>query len=111
MGGAPGDGYKKIKVRLIFDVKADGKRKGRLVACGDMTPEPKGAVYSSVATLRSLCIIIGIAELNGLKLMQGNIGNAYLKPYTKEKVYFIAGPEFGNKARHTFIFEKALYSL
>ena len=46
--------YSKIKVRLVFDVKASGKRKGRLVARGDLTPEPEEAVYSSVASLRSL---------------------------------------------------------
>ena len=39
-GGLPGKEYKKIKIRFVFDVKADGRRKGRLVACGDMTPEP-----------------------------------------------------------------------
>ena len=49
-----------------FDVKANGKQKGRLVACGNMTPEPEESVYSSVATLHSLCILIILAELNGL---------------------------------------------
>ena len=59
-----------------------------------MTPEPEESVYSSVASLRSLHIIIFLAELNQLELMQGDIGNAYLESYTQEKVYFIAGPEF-----------------
>ena len=95
----------------MFDKKADGKRKGRLVTCGDMTPEPEDPVYSSVATLRSLCIIIFLAKLKGLTLMQGDIGNAYLESYTQEKVYFIAGPEFGHKAGHSFIIDKALYGL
>ena len=95
----------------MFDVKADGKRKGRLVACGDMTPEPEEPVYSSVATLRSLRIIIFLTELNGLTLMQGDMRNAYFKSYTQEKVYFIAGPEFGHKAGHSFIIDKALYGL
>ena len=109
--GLPGHEYKKIKVRLVFNVKADGKRKGRLVAHGDMTPEPEEAVYSSVATLHSLRIIIFLAELNGLTLMQGDIGNTYLESYTQEKVYFIAGPIFGHKAGHSFIIDKALYGL
>ena len=43
--------------------------------------------------------------------MQGNIGNAYLEPYSQEKVYFIAGPEFGHLAGHTFIIDKVLYGL
>ena len=110
-GGLPGMEYKKIKIRFVFDVKADGRRKGRLVARGDMTPEPNEAVYSSVSTLCSLRIVIFLAELNGLNLMQGDVGNAYLESYTQEKVYFIAGPEFGHHAGTTFIIEKALYGL
>ena len=57
--GVPIDAaHHKINVRLVFDVKASGKRKGRLVARGDLTPEPDEAVYSSVASLRSLRTII-----------------------------------------------------
>ena len=74
-GGLPGKEYKKIKIRFVFDVKADGRRKGRLVVHGDMTPEPDKAVYSSAATLCSLRIVIFLAELNGLELMQGDVGN------------------------------------
>ena len=76
-----------------------------------MTPEPEESVYSSVTTLGSLHIIIFLAELNGLKLMQGDIGNAYLESYTQEKVYFTAGPEFRHLAGHNYIIDKALYVL
>ena len=76
-----------------------------------MTPEPDEAVYTSVATLRSLRIVIFLAELNGLNVMQGDVGNAYLESYTQEKVYFIAGAEFGYHAGTTYIIEKALYGL
>ena len=98
-------------MRFVFDVKADGKRNGRLVARGDMTLEPEEAVYSSVASLRSLRILVFLAQLNGLEIMQGDIGNAYLESYMQEKVYFIAGPEFGPLAGHTLIIDKALYGL
>ena len=40
-----------------------------------------------------------------------DIGNAYLEAQTKEKVNIIAGPEFGPKAGHLLIFNKALYGL
>ena len=109
--GLPGMEYKKIKIRFGFDVKPDGRRKGRLVARGDMTPEPDEAVYSSVATLCSLRIVIFLAELNGLNLMQRDVGNAYLESYTQEKVYFIAGAKFGHHAGTTFVIEKVLYRL
>ena len=107
----PGPEYKRIKVRLVFDVKADRKRKGRLLARGDMTPEPEESVYSSVASLRSLRIVIFLAELNQLELMQGDIVNAYLESHTQEKVYFVAGSEFRHLAGHTFIIDKALFGL
>ena len=92
-------------------MKADGKRKGQLVARGDMTLEPEELVYSSVATLQSLRIVAFLAELNGLVLMPGDIGNTYIESYTQEKVYFIAGPEFSHYAGHTFIINKTLYGL
>ena len=109
--GLPGPEYKMIKIRFVFVVKADGRRKGSLVARGDMTPEPDEVVYSSVTMLRSLRIVIFLAELNGPNLMQGDVGNAYLESYTQEKVYFIAGPEFCHHAGTSFVIEKALYGL
>ena len=110
--GAPMDAdHHKINVRLMFDVKPSGKQKGRLVARGDLTPEPDEAVYSLVASIHSLCTIILLSELNKLHLWQGNVGNAYLESYTQEKVYFIVGPEFVPIHGHTMKIIKALYGL
>ncbi len=52
-----------------------------------------------------------LAELNGLQTWATDVGNAYLEAKTKEKVYIIAGPEFGDKEGHTLVFNKALYGL
>ena len=38
----PPKGYHKIKVHLVFAVKFDGRHKARLVADGNLTPEPIG---------------------------------------------------------------------
>ncbi len=105
------DGYQCIPCRMVFDVKQSLKRKARFVARGDRTMPPKESVYSGVATLRSLRIITLLAELNGLELTGGDVGNAYLEAYTTEKVCFTAGPEFGPLAGHTLIIVKALYGL
>jgi Reverse transcriptase (RNA-dependent DNA polymerase) len=40
-----------------------------------------------------------------------NVSSAYLEAMTKEKVYIVAGPEFGDLADHTVIISKALYGL
>ena len=68
-------------------------------------------VYSGVASLRSLRIVCFLAELNGLEVTGGDIGNAYLEAYTKERVCFRAGPEFGELEGHLMIIDKALYGL
>eukprot|EP00977_Amphora_coffeiformis_P023320 scaffold13003_cov122-Amphora_coffeaeformis.AAC.1 len=96
---------------MVFDVKQTLKRKARLVAREDKTDPPKDSVYSGVASLQSLFIVTFLAELNGLHLTGGNIGNAYLEAYTKEKVCTIAGPEFGPLQGHMLIIDKALYGL
>ena len=104
-------GYQLIKLRIVFDVKQSLKWKARIVARGDMTDLPREAVYSGVASLRSLRIVCILVELNGLKLTGGDVGNTYLKAYTSEKVCARAGPEFGPLEGHLLVIEKALYSL
>jgi Reverse transcriptase (RNA-dependent DNA polymerase) len=52
-----------------------------------------------------------LAELNELETWSTDVGNAYLKSYTKEKVYIVAGLEFGERQGHTLIIMKALYGL
>ena len=95
--------HTQISVQFVFDAKEDGRCKARLVACGNFTPEPEEAIYSSVASLRSLRYVTFIAELNGHNLMQGDIGNAYLESYTQEKVCFTTGREFGPLAGQTLV--------
>ncbi|MEE4662268.1 MAG: reverse transcriptase domain-containing protein, partial [Halieaceae bacterium] len=105
------EGYKRIFVHLVFDVKHDGRHKARLVAAGNLTAEPVESVYSGVVSLRSLRLIAFLAELNQLELWGADIGNAYLKAKTKEKLYIIAGPEFGEREGHVLLIDKALYGL
>ena len=52
-----------------------------------------------------------LAELNHLELWATDIGNAYLEAFTSEKVYIIAGPEFGEREGHILVISKALYGL
>jgi len=92
-------------------VKHDLRHKARLVAGGHLTEAPFEGAYSGVVSLRSMRLALLIGEMNGLKVMVGDIGNAYLEAETKEKVYFIAGPEFGPLEGHTLVIVKALYGL
>ena len=104
-------GYKRINCHFIFDVKHDLRHKARFVAGGHQTDINKESNYSGVVSLRSMRICLLLGEINDLKTVVGDVGNAYLEAYTKEKVYFVAGPEFGPLAGHSLIIVKALYGL
>jgi Reverse transcriptase (RNA-dependent DNA polymerase) len=56
-----------------------------------------------------LALLLG--ELNGLKMMVGDVTSAYLMALTKELIFFKAGPEFGPRAGHLMIIKKSLYGL
>jgi len=105
------DGYKKIRVHLVFDVKHDGRHKVRCVADGHLTDIPLDSVYSGVVSLRGLRIMLFLAELNLLDVWATDIGNAYLEARTQEKLYIIAGLEFGARRGHILVIRKALYGL
>ena len=104
-------GYKKIRYHIVYAVKHDLRRKARLVADGNLTETPLTSVYSSVVSLRGLRLCLFLAEHNGLQAWSTDIGNAYLEAFTDEKVYVVAGDEFGDRAGHCLIVVKALYGL
>ncbi|MEL7079570.1 MAG: reverse transcriptase domain-containing protein, partial [Cyanobacteria bacterium J06582_2] len=107
----PPSGYKKIRLHFVFAVKHDLRHKARLVAGGHLTPGNNVDSFSGVVSLKSMRIAILIGEMNGLNSMVGDVGNAYLEAYTKERVYIVAGPEFGELEGHILIIVKALYGL
>jgi len=110
-GYTPSQDYKKIRVHFVYAVKHDGRHKARLVAGGHLTETPIDSVYSSVVSLRGIRILTFLSELNGCELWATDIGNAYLESYTQEKVYIVAGPEFGEREGRTLIITRALYGL
>ena len=88
-------GYRRIPYHIIFDVKVDGRHKARLVAGGHKTDPPKEDVYSGVVSLEAIRMGFLLAKMNNLMVCAGDIGNAFLYGKTREKVFVIAGPEFG----------------
>ena len=85
---------------MVYDIKHDLRRKARLVADGNLT-------HGDVS-LRGLRSTIFLVKLNQLDLSCTDIGNAYLEAYTDEKIYIIAGSEFGIREGHTLLIHKAL---
>ena len=107
-------GYQQIKCHLIFDIKMgeNFRRKARFVAGGHTTEVPDSIItYSSVVSRDSVRIALTIAGLNGLQVMACDIQNAYLTADCREKIWTVAGPEFGSEAGTIFLVKKALYGL
>jgi len=81
---------------MVFDIKiGDLTRKARFVAGGHMTDPPKDSTYSSVISRDSVRIAFLVAALNDIDVLAADVQNASLNALTKEKVYMIAGLEFG----------------
>ena len=104
-------GFQKITCHMVFDVKFDLTRKARYVAGGHLTEVPESMTYASVVSRDSVRILFTIAALNDLDIRMCDIGNAYLNAKTREKVYIIAGPEWGDKEGETVLIVRALYGL
>ena len=61
-GATDPSGYKKITVRLVFDVKHDLHHRAHLIAGRHLTED---SAYLGVVSLRSLRLVAWFAELNG----------------------------------------------
>jgi hypothetical protein len=105
-------GYKKIDCHMVFNIKLDLVCKARFVAGGHQTDPPKESVYSSVISRDSVRLAFLIAALNDLEILSADVQNVYLNAPTKEKIYTIAGPEFGQgKEGRPVMIIRALYGL
>ena len=77
-----------------------------------MADPPNEDIFSGVVSMETVRICFTLAKLNRLNVCAGDIGNAYFYGKTKEKVYVIAGPEFGEKLHgKRLLIDKALYGL
>ena len=107
----PPIGYTEITCHLIFDVKMDLTRKARYVAGGHLTDPPSSMTYASVVGRETVRIAFLLAALNDLKVLAGDIQNAYLNTFTKEKIYFRAGDEWKADKGKIIIITRALSRL
>jgi hypothetical protein len=66
----------------------------------------------TVVETPSTRILFVIAEANGQEVLVGDLSSAYLHAYTKEKVYFVCGPEWGPEREGCVaVVVKAVYGL
>ena len=105
-------GYIQIPYHLIFDVKFDLRHKCRLVAGGHRTPDvDPEQVYSGVVSIETIRLAFVLAAANQLDVCAADISTAFLYGKTREKVFVIAGPEFGEHCGKRMIIDKGLYGL
>ena len=103
--------YGYVPIHFVFDVKYDLRRKARLVAGGNVTAPPTEDIYSGVVSIENVRIALLLADANKLEVVAADVGNAYLYGTTNEKVFSIAGPEFGKYQGKKLVIRKALYGL
>ena len=105
-------GYQQIRCHMVFDIKMEGLvRKARFVAGGHTTDAPKSLTYASVVTRESVRLAFLVAALNDLNILAADVSNAYLNADCREKIFFVAGEEFGSLKGKVLIIKKALYGL
>ena len=110
------EGFQSARPRMIFDVKQNLWKKGRLVIGGHMVDSSGYDVYASVMNQHQSRIIEVIAKANDLEILVGDIGNAYLYAHTREKIFTKCDCSFlkagiSTRDKILAIVEKALYGL
>ena len=89
----------------------DLTRKAKYVAGGHLTDPPSSLTYASVVSCETASTAILIAALNDLRVLAGDIQNAYLNAHTKERIYFRAGSKWKHNKGRVIIITRALYGL
>ena len=92
------EGWQKAPLRMIFDIKnKDQRHKARLVIGGHKVDSTNYNTHSSQVDGLSVILLFLISEHSGLNIMTCDISNAFPTAPNSEKVFCIAGEEFGDK--------------
>ena len=101
-----------VPVHFVFVVKFDLRRKARLVVGGHLTAQiHNDSLYAGIASIKNIRTCMFLSKLNEMLLWMANVENAYFEAWTKEKLYIVAGPEFGPIEGYILVVDKALYGL
>ena len=105
--------YEHISGHLIFDIKLgeNFRHKARFVADGYKASTPNTVAYSSVASRDSVRLLLLVAALNNIQVQSADVQNAFLTAPVLEKIWMVAGPEFGPEQGKYMIVVRALYGL
>lgn len=92
-------------------MKPDLRYKARLV-CDSSRVDPRGlSTRATVVKGISVRLLDVIADSQDLKVLTGDIGNAFIQATTNEKIFTKCGSEFGDRAGSIAIIVRALYGI
>lgn len=106
-------GYKRVSYHLIFACKVDLRRKTRLVIDGNRSPPiHKEDCYTPVVSVEAIRLGFLLAQMNDLRCVAGDVGNAFFTSFTTGKFFVIAGPDFGADIEgKRLLIEKSIYGI
>ena len=105
------EGWQYAPMQMIFDVKHDLRRKARFVVGGHVIDSSGHTTYSSTIKDLSVRLMLLIAVKNDLGFMAGDIGNAFCTAPCAEKIWSVAGDQFGTRKGSIVVLKRALYGL
>lgn len=92
----PPNGYQKLRYHIVFDDKVNSDCKAQWVMDRNLSPEMlREDCFASIVSTEAVHLGFILAQVQNLKCITGNVGNAFLTAFTSEKIYVVAGPEFG----------------
>ena len=105
------DGWQYAPMHMIFDIKHDLRRKARFVVGGHVIDSSEHTTYSSTIKDISVRLMMLVAAKYGLGMISGDIGNAFCTAPCAEKIWSVAGEQFGDKKGAIVVLKRALYGL
>ena len=92
-------------------MKPDLTTKTRLVFDGSQVDQRDLSTKATAVKLLSVILLDIIADSQNFKVLTDDIGNSFIQAHTKEKIYTICGPEFGDREHSIVVIVRDLYGL
>jgi hypothetical protein len=89
------NGWQYAPIRIIFDVKHDGRHKATHEIGGHVKDATGYDTYVATVGTENVRLMVYVAVLNNDDIKSGDISTAYLNALTKEMMWTRAGPKFG----------------
>ena len=105
------NGHKKIKVHFVFCAKRNRRHKSRLDDSDNIGDVLLSSMCTSAVSFQRKCLVMILAELNGLKSLVEHLDSKCLKASAKEKVCFIARTYFWELIGHILLINNTLNGL